>query len=105
MVYTPPWGWIPIDLTYTIESDPLKIVQNAPEYTPVVVSAINISKQVYTTLSVETRHRIVSSTIYVSSMEIVEGVQANWIDPTMIALGVAVVVAIGFMFYAARRSR
>ena len=103
MVYIPPWGWIPVDLTYTTETDPLRIVQNAPEYTPVVVSAMKVSKQVYTTLSVQTRQRIVSSSIYVSSTEIVEGVQHIWIDPTVIGLGVVVASAIVFMFYASRR--
>jgi transglutaminase-like putative cysteine protease len=105
MVYTPPWGWIPVDLTYTSESDPLKIVQNAPEYTPVVVSAMKVSNQSYTTLSVETRQRIITSTLYIRSIETVNGLQSSWIDPTMIILGVVVAVAIGFMFYTARRPR
>jgi hypothetical protein len=105
MVYTPPWGWIPVDLTYTAETDPLKMVQNAPEYTPVVVSAMKVSNQVYTTLSVETRQRIVASAIYVSSTETVDGVQPSWIDPTMIGLGIVVAAAIGFMFYTSRRPR
>ncbi len=105
MVYTPPWGWIPVDLTYTTETDPLKMVQNAPEYTPVVVSAMKISKQVYTTLSVQTRQRIASSPLYVTSTETVESVQPTWIDPTMIGLGVVVAAAIGFMFYTSRRPR
>ena len=105
MVYTPPWGWVPVDLTYTTESDPLKIVQNAPQYTPVIVSAMKVSNQVYTTLSVQTKQRITSSTIYVTSTETVDGVQPSWVDPTMIALGVVVAAAIGFMFYASRRPR
>lgn len=105
MVYTPPWGWIPVDLTYTTESDPLRMVQNAPEYTPAIVSAMKVSKQVYTTLSVETRQRITSSTLYVTSTETVEGVQPTWVDPTMIGLGVVVAAAIGFMFYVSRRPR
>ena len=105
MVYTPPWGWIPVDLTYTTESDPLKIVQNAPEYTPAVVSAMKVSNQVYTTLSVETRQRITASTIFVTSTETVEGLPPNWVDPTMIVLGVVVAAAIGFMFYTSRRPK
>jgi transglutaminase-like putative cysteine protease len=105
MVYTPPWGWIPVDLTYTSENDPLRIIQNAAEYTPVVVSAMKVSNQVYTTLSVQTRQRITSSTIYVTSTETVGGLQPSWIDPTMITLGLVVAAAIGFMFYTSRRPR
>jgi len=105
MVYTPPWGWIPVDLTLTSNSDPLKMIQGAPEYTPAVVTAMKISKQEYTSLSVETRQRIISSNIYVSSTETAEGVQASWIQPTMILIAAALAAAIGFMFYTLRRQR
>ncbi|MCX6654858.1 MAG: transglutaminase domain-containing protein [Candidatus Bathyarchaeota archaeon] len=105
MVYTPPWGWIPVDLTLTNYDDPMQTIQNAPQYTPTVVTALKIHKQVYTTLSVETRQRIVSSNIYVTSTEIAGGIQASWIDPTMIFLAITLVGAIILMFYTSRRLR
>jgi transglutaminase-like putative cysteine protease len=105
MVYTPPWGWIPVDLTLTNNYDPMQTIQNAPQYTPAIVTAIKINKQEYTTLSVETRQRIVSSNIYVTSTEVAGGIQASWIDPTMIFLAVALVGAITLMFYTSRRLR
>ena len=105
MVCTPPWGWIPVDLTLTDYDDPMQTIQNAPEYTPTVVTALKIHKQEYTTLSVETRQRIVSSNIYVTSAEVAGGVQAGWIDPTMIFLAITLVGAIILMFYTSRRLR
>jgi transglutaminase-like putative cysteine protease len=105
MVYTPPWGWIPVDLTLTNYDDPMQTIQNAPQYTPTVVTALKIHKQVYTTLSVETRQRIVSSNIYVTSTELAGGIQASWIDPTMIFLAITLVGAIILMFYTSRRLR
>jgi transglutaminase-like putative cysteine protease len=105
MVYTPPWGWIPIDLTLTDYDDPMQTIQNAPQYTPTVIAALKINKQVYTTLSVETRQRIVSSSIYVTSTEVAGGIQAGWIDPTMIFLAITLAGAIILMFYTSRRLR
>ena len=105
MVYTPPWGWIPVDLTLASNNDPLQMVQSAPEYTAPIVTAMKISRQSYTGASVESRQRIITSDIYVASVETVQGVQASWIDPTMIILAVALVAAIGFMFYTSRRQQ
>lgn len=105
MVYVPPWGWIPVDLTLVSNSDPLQMIKEAPEYTAPVVSAMKISEQKYASLSVETRQRIISSSIYISSTETAEGVQASWINPMMILLAVALAAGIGFMFYTSKRSR
>jgi hypothetical protein len=66
---------------------------------------LKINKQEYTTLSVETRQRIVSSNIYVTSTEVAGGIQASWIDPTMIFLVITLVGAIALMFYTSRRLR
>jgi hypothetical protein len=83
----------------------MQTIQNAPQYTPTVVTALKINKQEYTTLSVETRQRIVSSKIYVTSTEVAGGIQASWIDPTMIFLAITLVGAITLMFYTSRRLR
>jgi transglutaminase-like putative cysteine protease len=103
MVYTPPYGWIPVDLTLVSDSDPLKMIQKAPEWTAPVVTAMKISDQRYTSVSVETRQRIIDSNLYITSVETVEGLQGSWINPTMILLAVGLCVAIGFMFYVGRR--
>jgi len=103
MVYTPPWGWIPVDLTLVNDSDPLQMIRKAPEYSAPVVTAMKISEQAYTSAGEETRQRIIESTIYISSVETAEGVRETWIDPTMILLAVGLTAAVAFMFYASRR--
>jgi hypothetical protein len=105
MVYTPPWGWIPVDLTLIHDSDPMKMIQNAPEYTPAVVSAMRISKQSYTTLSVETRNRIVNSNLFIASTETIDSLQQNWINPTMLILATLLVGAVAIMFYTTSRGK
>ena len=105
MIYTPPWGWIPVDLTLVSDNDPLQMIKKAPEYTAPVVTAMKISSQGYTSLSVETRQRIISSNLYITSTETAEGVQASWVNPTMVLLAVGLSAAIGFMFYTARRRK
>ncbi len=103
MVYTPPWGWIPVDLTLVSDDDPLQMIRKAPQYTAPIVTAMKISEQPYTDAGEETRQRIIDSTIYISSVETAEGVQAGWINQTMIILAVGISAAVAFMFYASRR--
>jgi transglutaminase-like putative cysteine protease len=105
MVYVPPWGWIPVDLTLTSNDDPLEKIKSAPEYTAPLVTAMKISTQEYSTLSVETRAHIIESNIYVTSTETAEGVAANWIQPTMILLVVGISAGVTFLFYTMRRPR
>jgi predicted transglutaminase-like cysteine proteinase len=103
MVYTPPWGWIPVDLTLVSDNDPLQMIKKAPQYSAPVVTAMKISEQTYTTAGEETRQRIIDSTIYISSVETAEGVQAGWINQTMILLAVGISAAVAIMFYTSRR--
>jgi len=105
MVYTPPYGWIPVDLTLVSDSDPLQMIKKAPEWTAPVVTAMKVSDQRYTSLSVETRQRIIDSGIYITSVETAQGVNGSWINPTMILLTVGLLVAIAFMFYVGRRRK
>ncbi len=103
MVYVPPWGWIPVDLTLTSNSDPLEKIKGAPEYTAPLVTAMKISTQEYSTVSVETRARIIASNIYVTSTETAQGVNASWIQPTMILLVVGISAGVTFLFFTMRR--
>jgi len=105
MVYVPPWGWLPVDLTLIRESDPLEAIRNAPEYGASVVSALRISSQDYVMDSRLSRLRIIASTIYVSSSDVVTypSGQQWWLYPAVAVLGVAVAGSVAFMFYSARR--
>ncbi len=103
MVYVPPWGWIPVDLTLVSEDDPLQQVLKAPAWTAAVVTAMKVSNQSYTGAGEETRQRITASSIYITSVETVGGAKASWIDPTMVLLAVGITGAVVFMFWTARR--
>ncbi len=105
MVYVPPWGWLPVDLTLIRESDPLDAIRNAPEYGASVVSALRISGQNYIGESRSSRARIIASTIYVTSRDVATtpSGQPWWLYPAVAVLGVAVAGSVAFMFYSARR--
>ncbi len=103
VVYTPPWGWIPVDLTLVHDADPMKMINGAPEYTASVLTVFVVSKQAYTTLGVETRQRIIDSTLYITSTEKMESMQSPLINYTMILLTASIVVAVAVMFYTSRR--
>jgi hypothetical protein len=66
MVYIPPWGWLPIDITLTGSQDPLTIIKNSPQYESYVIAAYNVSKKAYIGESRKSRERIVTSDLYVS---------------------------------------
>ena len=66
MVYVPPWGWLPVDLTLSGEEDPMKVILNAPQYEDYVVTAFNVSSMPYIGNSRRSRELLMSSDIYVS---------------------------------------
>jgi hypothetical protein len=66
MVYVPPWGWLPVDLTLSGEDDPMKVILNAPQYEDYVVTAFNVSSQPYIGNSRSSRELLMSSDIYVA---------------------------------------
>ena len=82
IVYVPPYGWIPVDLTLVKDKDPLMMIRNAPEYGASVITVFKVSNQEYTTLSKETRERFVASNVYVSMTDAAETLQAtSWLTP------------------------
>jgi transglutaminase-like putative cysteine protease len=106
MVYVPPWGWIPVDLTLIKNSNPLDSIDNAPEYSGTVVTAIKVLNQDYVGDSRLTHDRIVHSTIYVTTSDSASSHdQPAWLNPTVVILGVLVAVSIAFMLISARRGK
>ncbi len=101
MVYIPPWGWIPVDLTMNKSDDALDILKKAPEYDSNVIPAINVSDQSYITETLVTRKRIMESELYVTLND--KAVQINNQDNKqnwlIIALGGTTAIAIALMFY------
>jgi hypothetical protein len=108
MVYVPPWGWIPVDLTLTSARDPLDMIQSAPEYASNIVTAFNVSEQQYIGGSRSSRERLVASDIYIIVADIViDNADASfWNSYTLIGAGViGGAVLVGIYVFLSRKNR
>ena len=100
MVFIPPWGWIPVDLTLTPTSEPLEMIENAPEYARNVVTAYNVSKQPYIANSRSYRKFLIESDLYITiSDSVAEDRATPWSYTIMyigagLAAGSAIVVVV-----------
>ena len=106
MVYVPPWGWVPVDLTLTSEKSGLELLKKAPEYAGNVVAAFNVSEQPYIGDTLTTRARIIGSSLYASVTDEAEEVHDGGLgsEVYLIAgLGLAVTAAIVLMFVSGRK--
>jgi len=107
MVYVPPWGWVPVDLTLTSSQDGLELLRKAPEYGGNVVAAYDVSRQPYIGESLATRSRIVGSDLYVAITDEAQEVQGGGLgfEAWFIAgLGAVVAAALVMMFVSGRRA-
>ena len=105
MIYIPPWGWVPVDLTLTNAESGLELIRSAPEYGVNIVPAFNVSKQSYIGETLETRNRILQSEIYVTvkdEAKILYRADNPFQNYVLIGLGVALLLAIGLMFRTGR---
>jgi transglutaminase-like putative cysteine protease len=106
MVYVPPWGWVPVDLTLTSEKDGLELLRKAPEYNGNVVSALNVSRQPYIGETLATRARILGSGLYVTVIDEAEEINGGGLGSEVYlvaGLGLAVMAAIVLMFVSSRK--
>jgi hypothetical protein len=99
MVYIPPWGWIPIDLTFTKIEEGLNILKKAPEYNENIILAMNISKQAYVGDTLDFRERIINSTLLIHRTDKIETMSRNpfWVNYGIIFLGLSVLICIVLM--------
>ncbi|MGD2200294.1 MAG: transglutaminase domain-containing protein [Candidatus Bathyarchaeota archaeon] len=109
MVYIPPWGWVPIDLTLTKKSDPIEMIREAPEYSKNIVVAFNVSRQPYIAESHLSRETLTQSDLYVivSDTVIEDRIKTYGQTAIYIAMGLAagiVIVGVVFLLYK-RRSK
>jgi transglutaminase-like putative cysteine protease len=97
MVYVPPWGWVPVDLTLTAATDPLELIRQAPEYESSVVTAFNVSRQPYIGESRSSREQLIASDLYITVSEIYleESNDASW--PYYVYIGVGLVAGAAFV--------
>ena len=106
MIYIPPWGWVPVDLTLADSDNGLELIRNAPEYGDNIIPVLNVSTQSYIGETLATRERIINSSIYVTvSDEAHEVYSADnpFQNYLLMGLGAALLIAIGLMFFAGRR--
>ena len=106
MVYIPPWGWVPVDLTLADSDNGLDLIQNAPEYGDNIVPVLNVSNQSYIGETLATRERIINSSIYVTVSDEAHQVYSAdnpFQNYLLLGLGTALLIAIGLMFFAGRR--
>jgi len=69
MVYIPPWGWLPVDLTYVfggLEGNPLNAITNAAVTWQGTVQYMNISQTDYVASTRETKDFLLANGFYVS---------------------------------------
>ena len=107
MVYVPPWGWIPVDLTLTGATDPMEMILRAPEYESSVVPAFNVSRQAYIGDSRQSREQMITSDLYITISEtfIGESTGSSW--PVFVYIGVGLAVGAIFVvvvIYLSKRS-
>jgi transglutaminase-like putative cysteine protease len=70
LVYLPPWGWLPIDLTLTRAREPLNLISEAPQYGPSIVTALNVSRYDYVGDSRRMREAVMAGSLYIKSYDI-----------------------------------
>ena len=108
MIYIPPWGWVPIDLTLVVEDSGLDYIMNAPQYDANIIEALDVSEQAYIGDTIATRERIIASDLYVSITDDANQVYGNGLGTEtylILVIGAALAGAIFMMFRASNRDQ
>lgn len=105
VIYVPPWGWLPVDLTLA-QGRGLDVMAAAPEYDAGIIPCFDVNRQAYIGDSLATRERFISGTVYVEITDVAERLQPA--TPArelylVAGLGVAVAAAVVLMFVSGRR--
>jgi hypothetical protein len=67
MVYIPPWGWLPVDLTFVygeLRSNPLNAIKDAAVTSQNTIQYMNISQTDYVASSQEARDFLINNSFY-----------------------------------------
>jgi hypothetical protein len=107
MIYLPPWGWIPIDLTLTQSEEGIDVLKKSPEYENYVIAALNISKQAYIGDTLVYRERIIENSLYITLTNEIQIIERNpiWINYGVIGLGLAIAISIILLYQTNIRAR
>jgi transglutaminase-like putative cysteine protease len=107
MIYIPPWGWLPVDLTIRRSHEGLAVIREAPEYGSHIIKSFNVSRQEYIGDSIISRNQLMRSELYVTAYYV--GVKEDTSSPTraqnyiVMAVGSVVAVILVFLFIRQRR--
>lgn len=107
MIYVPPWGWLPVDLTLVQEDGGLDVLAGAPEYESNIIPCFDVNRQSYIEESLATRERFIGSTVYVEVADEAERMESGLPRGELYivaGLGLAVTAAIILMFVSERRA-
>jgi len=71
IVYVPPWGWLPVDLTYAygLGQDPLNAIRTSAVISNPTVQFINITYSDYVALSRDLRSFLITHNFYISECD------------------------------------
>jgi transglutaminase-like putative cysteine protease len=114
MVYIPPWGWLPVDLTYSSKSNPLDAIETAVVTTQNVVQYMNVIQTNYVAQAREYKTFLSTNGFYIWAYDgitlqqgadpfgfILESLNRNMGEVLIIA-GVTV-CCVGVLFYVKHR--
>jgi len=105
MVYIPPWGWTPIDLTLAGAESELELLKGAHQYGATIAAAFNVSQSPYVGDTRETMERLKGGDLYITIIEEAQQVTNQRLQGARLtlALALALGLVLGYMFYSARR--
>jgi len=105
LVYIPPWGWLPVDLTLRTVGDPMKCITEAPEYGGYIAICYNISRSSYVGESREEREYTISSGLYFTIHEkLILERRSGVVKPQIIALAATSVLMFLILMLKGRKS-
>ena len=109
MVYIPPWGWLPVDLTYVfrpIAEDPLNAIKNAAVTSQITIQYMNISQTDYVASSQEAMDFLITNSFHVyMEDEMIEitrqknpfGEIMEWMFPVVLVVAAALLLASSYV--------
>jgi hypothetical protein len=109
MVYIPPWGWLPVDLTYVFEPitvDPLNAIKNAAVTSQITVQYMNISQTDYVASSREAREFLITNSFSVymedEMIEVIRqensfGEIMEWMFPVVLVVAAALLLVSSYV--------
>jgi hypothetical protein len=115
IVYIPPWGWLPVDLTYVLQSlkdDPLNAIMHGAITEPTAVQFENVTHNDHVASSHEARAFVTLNEFEVfaedamsigSGQETTEVVGNPWMNLILIALAAVIILLIGVSFFEVRK--